>query len=98
MRILNLQPYTHEHKSELHDTLTTPSTPMGIHINMWGGWEWELDFEDGTDPVPMHTNGEGEGLWSHGKQSLGTCQFSLPRKRDAARRAIRRHWQRLMND
>lgn len=58
------------------------------------GWEWtevvENGFTDDTTRVNCHTNRAGKGLWYDDRQVLGTCQFSLPRDRQAAYSKIRR--------
>lgn len=66
------------------------------------GWSWTVDADD---PYALpeqwggtryRTNGEGDGLWVVGeledKQVSGTCQFSLPAKKSAARSKLYREF------
>lgn len=62
------------------------------------GWQWEIaHLDDITGDVTARreyrTNAQGEGLWEYrrgeARQIAGTCQFSLPNDKNAARRRIR---------
>lgn len=56
------------------------------------GWTWteEVTNAAGTEKRNCSTNQQGDGLWYDDKQVSGTCQFQLPRKRQAAYAKIRR--------
>ena len=68
------------------------------------GWQWQVTVHDPGlgEPVSaeFRTNSRGDGLWEwragigdgEWKQTVGTCDFRLPRERPAAYRAIRRAW------
>jgi hypothetical protein len=63
------------------------------------GWVWQAKEED-ENLNPIHvgyrTNRDGEGLWKYAisgmgaGQLLGTTQFSLPRDRAGALRALKK--------
>lgn len=64
------------------------------------GWQWTVESNDTlsgeTEGTDYRTNGAGDGLWVVGaledEQVSGTCQFSLPSKKNAARSKLYREF------
>ena len=72
------------------------------------GWIWDVGVENPMngfiEQTEYRTNSEGDGLWVCGsyegkwannyqdKQVAGTCQFSLPRNKRAARSKLYRQF------
>lgn len=66
------------------------------------GWCWGVEYDDiHTDARTehtYHTNGEAEGLWHGGRQTLGTGQFALSQDRRRARAQVYYQFVRRTDD
>lgn len=80
-------------KHDMVEKLHFPDGKILEESTFYYSWEREDDF--GTNRrYKTFAHGDGLAVWAEGagewKQTLGTCQFSLPANRESARKRLNR--------